>query len=236
MSQASQISQISQLCQGRSWSGVTNFTKSGSQWHCQCVKSGLSQAFQISQTPQISQTSQISQISQTSQISQLRQCVPPDREASTSNPDCLEYPRHPKYIRYLTMTPDWVASTSNPNCLKHPGIAQLSATQLSSEQLNIWSTQHFIQDCIQHCIQHSKLHSRGKCNLNDADQWLLQFVGLDAADEEGIAFSESFHQQVRRLLELWRQGHLGGEQFCRNVTSVRKICNFVKKCDKCWKS
>ena len=181
MSQASQISQISQLCQGRSWSGVTNFTKSGSQWHCQCVKSGLSQAFQISQT---------------SQISQLFQYVPPDR----------------------------VASTSYPDCLKHPRIAQLSATQLSSEQLNIW------------CIQHSRLHSRGTCNLNDADQWLLQFVGLDAADEEGIAFAESFHQQVRRLLELWRQGHLGGEQFCRNVTSVGKFCNFVKKCDKCWKS
>ena len=49
---------------------------------------------------------------------------------------------------------------------------------------------------------HSTLHSKGTCNLNDADQWLLQFVGLDTADEEGIAFAESFHQQVRRLLEL----------------------------------
>ena len=40
---------------------------------------------------------------------------------------------------------------------------------------------------------------RNNCN---ADQWLLELIGFDASDEEGVAFAESLHQQVRRLLEL----------------------------------
>ena len=39
-------------------------------------------------------------------------------------------------------------------------------------------------------------------------QGLLELVGLDASDEEGVALSERLHQQVRRLLELRRQSHL----------------------------
>ena len=39
-------------------------------------------------------------------------------------------------------------------------------------------------------------------------QGLLELVGLDASDEEGVALPERLHQQVRRLLELRRQSHL----------------------------
>ena len=37
----------------------------------------------------------------------------------------------------------------------------------------------------------------GMTSMKNADQWSFEFIGLHAADEEGIAFPKSFHQQVR---------------------------------------
>ena len=86
--------------------------------------------------------------------------------------------------------PDWVASASNPDCLKHPGVTQLSAAQLSGEHLRA---------VVAFKMELELKDFRNNCN---ADQWLLELIGFDAADEEGVALAESLHQQVRRLLEL----------------------------------
>ena len=81
----------------------------------------------------------------------------------------------------LTHPPDWVASASNPDCLKHPRVSQLSAAQLSGEHLTI----------------KVELKFKDFRNICNAHQWLLELIGFDAADEEGVALAQSLHQQVR---------------------------------------
>ena len=111
-------------------------------------------------------------------------------------------------------SPDRISSPPDPDRLEHPGVSQLAATQLPCEHLSTqvsfdwgsildwkWMQPSFLLWSIRISWDKWRL-------VVKTYQRLLELVGLDASDEEGVALSKRLHQQVRRLLELRRQSHL----------------------------